>query len=54
MGREVRMVPADWQHPVDENGFYAPLLAGPWSKRVADWDLAAAKWAEGFEEDYSN
>lgn len=26
MGREVRMVPVDWEHPKDNNGEYIPLL----------------------------
>lgn len=25
MNREVRMVPADWRHPVDDNGEFIPL-----------------------------
>lgn len=29
MGREVRRVAANWEHPKDENGHYIPLLAGP-------------------------
>lgn len=28
MGREVRRVPKDWQHPKDENGHYRPLYEG--------------------------
>jgi hypothetical protein len=28
MGREVRMVPADWEHPVDATGKYIPLYRG--------------------------
>ncbi len=28
MGREVRMVPKDWQHPKDERGKYKPLFEG--------------------------
>jgi hypothetical protein len=53
MGREVRMVPADWQHPKD--GFYAngsvryiALFEGcDLSERQNDWDAEAAKWAAG-------
>ena len=26
MGRQVRMVPAKWEHPKDERGDYIPLL----------------------------
>lgn len=29
MGREVRMVPPDWQHPKDARGRYIPLHDGP-------------------------
>lgn len=28
MGREVRRVPANWQHPKDDNGNFIPLLDG--------------------------
>ena len=55
MGREVRMVPPGWQHPKVWNGFsgtmeYRGLMAGPYSKRAAEWDLGAAKWKEGLRE----
>lgn len=36
MGREVRRVPADWQHPKDERGHYKPLYSGIRYKRDAD------------------
>lgn len=28
MGRQVRKVPADWQHPKDEDGYPIPLMDG--------------------------
>jgi len=31
MGREVRMVAKDWQHPKRDNGSYVPLLGGSYS-----------------------
>lgn len=46
MGREVRRVPADWQHPKDERGEYVPLFDG-YTERVERWDREAAKWNEG-------
>lgn len=54
MGREVRRVPADWQHPIDpETSHYLPLLDGKdYQHRVKDWDEGAAKWAEGLRADY--
>ena len=54
MGREVRRVPADWQHPRDAKGHYIPLYDG---KHLADelreWDEGAAKWAEGLRDDFA-
>lgn len=38
MGREVRMVPADWQHPKDERGRYIPMQPAGWFESAhADW-----------------
>lgn len=37
MGREIRRVPAGWEHPKDERGRYKPLLD-------EDYDTAARKW----------
>jgi hypothetical protein len=53
MGREIRMVPAAWKHPTDKKGNYKPLLKGPYSKDVAEWDEEAAHWAKGEVLDYS-
>ena len=39
MGREVRRVPADWQHPRDKDGCYLPLYD-------EDYDTAARKWLD--------
>jgi len=52
MGREVRRVPPDWQHPKDERGHYIPLLGGGFSDRLAEWDEEAAQWAKGYRRDY--
>jgi hypothetical protein len=55
MGREIRRVPADWQHPKDEgrrgNG-YKPLRDGSWAKAVAEWDRENAAWERGERPDY--
>ncbi|KVV07406.1 hypothetical protein [Burkholderia ubonensis] len=54
MGREVRKVPADWRHPTDAQGHYIPLFDGAtYAKRVSDWDMNAAKWAEGMRDDFN-
>lgn len=55
MGREVRRVPANWQHPKDEGGHFIPLFEGDaYAQRVAEWDEEAAQWAKGFRKDWSN
>lgn len=53
MGREIRRVPAGWQHPTDDDGDYIPLFDGslhfghPLSAWQRSWDEQAAAWAEG-------
>lgn len=44
MGREVRRVPMNWEHPRDERGTYIPLREG-YSSRLADWSAARGLWA---------
>lgn len=51
MGREVRRVPANWQHPKDGSGF-KPLRDG-FTKALRDWNDGNAKWQEGLREDWS-
>lgn len=61
MGREVRMVPANWQHPqyTEETapgpwavGRYVGLMGGNFSAALADWEEEAAQWAAGFKRGY--
>lgn len=47
MGREVRMVPANWQHPRAEDGRYVPLLGTSFARAAAEWDEGSAKWSAG-------
>lgn len=54
MGREVRRVPQDWQHPKRKNGDYAPLLDGGYSRSASEWDEGHRKWAEGFRENWGD
>lgn len=53
MGREVRRVPENWQHPKKDNGRYVPLLGRSFAAELADWDEQKAKWDEGLRRDYS-
>ena len=53
MGREVRRVPADWQHPKNEFGEYVALFDGKdYELLVRKWDEEAAKWREGLRSEY--
>ncbi len=47
MGREVRRVPADWQHPRDAAGKLIPLRAADFARMAAAWDCGQAKWERG-------
>jgi hypothetical protein len=53
MGREVRMVPKGWDHPRERSGDCIPLLKGPFSIAVAEWDEEAGHWDKGEVLDYS-
>jgi hypothetical protein len=37
MGREVRKVPANWEHPKNEFGNFRPLWPGGYEAKAADW-----------------
>lgn len=55
MGREVRMVPPDWQHPKNERGNFIPLFDGAGFESAAkEWDEEAAKWMRGEFPDYAD
>jgi hypothetical protein len=48
MGRHVRRVPADWQHPRDDQGQFVPLFNGEdFERRLRTWEAGAAAWAQG-------
>lgn len=50
MGREVRRVPADWEHP-KKNGRYEPLYDGSYTKRARQWLDDARAWDDGTHAD---
>lgn len=62
MGREVRRVPADWQHPKQQTPdlrtgrmveSYKPLYPGEnYQRRVDEWDEECAKWKAGWRPEY--
>lgn len=47
MGREIRRVPSWWQHPVDEEGKYFPLLDRSYDEAVRDYEYGLKMWKEG-------
>lgn len=62
MGREVRRVPADWQHPKEQAPDwktgqmverFKPLFPGErYKPEVDEWDAECAKWKAGWRPDY--
>lgn len=48
MGREVRKVPENWQHPKDFKGNHIPLFKGPFTEDNHNWKEENIKWQEGF------
>ena len=47
MGREVRKVPADWQHPINKHGDYQPMYDKSFQAATAEWKDGYAKWEAG-------
>lgn len=63
MGREVRMVPADWQHPKEQIfepragqmvDRYKPLFEPGWAAAAKEWDEERAKWERGEYPSYTS
>lgn len=59
MGREVRMVPANWQHPQEKSDYtgelcFVPLFDGDYESAASDWDEGWEKWQQGLCENYSS
>lgn len=55
MGREVRKVPADWQHPKDEiTGKYIPMFGRSWASAAKEWDDERQKWERGEFPEYAS
>ena len=52
MGRELRRVPGDWQHPRDGRGRLLPLLGHAFASRCAEWEDGIALWMKGKRNGY--
>lgn len=48
MGREVRRVPADWQHPKDDHGRFIPMHEQSFEAAFKEWtESELSEWLEG-------
>lgn len=47
MGREVRRVPKNWEHPKKGNGHYQPMHDRCFKAEAEEWDRANALWRNG-------
>lgn len=47
MGREIRMVPPNWEHPKQENGRYQPLYKTTFKEAAEEWLQGLKKWNDG-------
>ena len=52
MGREVRMVPKDWEHPKRESGDFIALHDSDFIACTDDWNKECARWNAGEYPDY--
>jgi ribosome modulation factor len=52
MGRELRMVPSNWEHPKDADGRYIPLIGRSYSEAEASYEEERTKWFEGYRRNY--
>ena len=50
MGREIRKVPANWEHPKNERGHYQPLYDESFREAATTWTRGFLQWAPGFPE----
>lgn len=51
MGREVRRVPADWEHPKRDNGHYRPMFDKSYRVASEEWIAGMMKWEAGDKPD---
>lgn len=59
MGRQVRRVPADWEHPKEFNAYrgeetYKPLYDRNWSEAAQQWDRDREAWEAGARPSYAD
>lgn len=47
MGREIRRVPPNWEHPRDKDGNYIPMLDQTYEDAGKEWIASCIEWAMG-------
>lgn len=47
MGREIRRVPKDWQHPKKDNGHYQPMHDKAFEDACNEWYTGLQEWLNG-------
>lgn len=52
MGREVRMVPKNWEHPKSLSGRYVPLLGRSYWLSLVEWKLGKMMWDAGYKDNW--
>jgi hypothetical protein len=52
MGREVRKVPPNWEHPKDERGHEQPMFDQTFAEAAQEWKDAFAAWERGERPSY--
>lgn len=48
MSKQLRRVPANWEHPKDAEGIYIPLHGKSFRQATMDWDEQVSQWEKGF------
>lgn len=51
MGREIRKVPANWEHPRKQNGEYQPMFDQYYGDALAELEENNRKWEDGTHPD---
>ena len=54
MGREIRMVPPNWDHPKDERGQLQSMFNSSFAQVAAEWKANFARWESGERPDYAD
>lgn len=54
MGREIRRVPKDWEHPKDYRGYYRPLYDQDAASAIKEWVEGYLAWENGTHPDLEN